>query len=75
MYLGPLPNDDAHRRLVGFMRGASRDVAVTPVRVSGKTAVVIVADGLGDTMIATRRLDEIARTAGDAFTRIVRAKR
>lgn len=75
MYLGPLPNDDAHRRLVGFMRGASRDVAITPIRVSGKTAVVVVADSLGDTMIATRRLDEISRAAGEAFARIVRSKR
>lgn len=75
MYLGPIPNDDAHRRLLGFMRGASRDVAVTPVRVSGKSAAVVVADGLGDTMIATRRLEEIARAAGEAFARILRQKR
>jgi hypothetical protein len=57
------------------MRGASRDVAVVPVRVVGKTAVVILADELGDTMIGTRRLEEIARAAGDAFARIVKNRR
>jgi hypothetical protein len=50
-------------------------VAVVPVRVSGKTAVVLVADDLGDTMIATRRLEELALAAGEAFARIVRLRR
>ena len=50
------------------------DVAAVPIRVSGKTAVVIVADELGDTMIGTRRLEELARQAGDAFARIVRTR-
>jgi hypothetical protein len=36
---------------------------------------VILADELGDTMISTRRLEELARAAGDAFSRIVRTRR
>lgn len=75
LYLGPLRHDDVHAALLYVMRGASRDVAVVPIRVSGKTAVVIVADELGDTMLATRRLEELARAAGDAFARIVRLRR
>jgi hypothetical protein len=43
--------------------------------VSGKTAAIILADELGDTMLGTRRLDELARAAGDAFGRIVRTRR
>ena len=75
LYLGPIRNDEAHAPLLHVMRGASRDVAVVPVRVSGKTAVVLVADDLGDTMIATRRLEELAHAAGEAFARILRLRR
>lgn len=75
LYLGAIRHDDVHAPLLYVMRGASRDVAIVPVRVSGKTAVVIVADELGDTMLATRRLEELARAAGDAFMRIVRLRR
>lgn len=75
LYLGAIRHDDVHAPLLYVMRGASRDVAVVPIRVSGKTAVVIVADELGDTMLATRRLEELARAAGDAFMRIVRLRR
>jgi hypothetical protein len=74
-YLGPIRHDEAHAALLYVMRSASRDVAVVPIRVTGKTAVVIVADDLGDTMLATRRLEELARAAGEAFARIVRMRR
>ena len=75
LYLGPIRHDDVHASLLHVMRGASRDVAVVPIRVSGKTAVVLMADELGDTMLATRRLEELSRSAGDAFARIVRMRR
>ncbi|MBX3189830.1 MAG: hypothetical protein KF819_22585 [Labilithrix sp.] len=75
LYLGPLRHDEVHGGILHVMRGASRDVAVVPIRVSGKTAVIIVADELGDTMLGTRRLEELARAAGDAFARIVRMRR
>jgi hypothetical protein len=75
LYLGPIRHDEVHAALLHVMHGASRDVAAVPIRVSGKTAAVIVADELGDTMLATRRLEELARAAGDAFGRIVRMRR
>lgn len=75
LYLGAIRHDDVHAPLLYVMRGASRDVAIVPIRVSGKPAVVVVADELGDTMLATRRLEELARAAGDAFMRIVRLRR
>lgn len=71
-YLGPL-DPSAHGSLLSVMTSATRDVTAVPVRVSGKTALVIVADELGDTMIATKRLEEIARAAGDALLRVLRA--
>jgi hypothetical protein len=75
LYLGPIRRDDTHVPLLRVLKNPSRDVAVVPIRVSGKTAVIIVADELGDTMIGTRRLEELARAAGDAFGRIVRTRR
>lgn len=75
LYLGPIRLDETHAPMLHVMRGASRDVAVVPIRVSGKTAVVLVADELGDTMLATRRLEELSHAAGEAFTRIVRMRR
>jgi len=71
-YLGPL-DPSSHGTLLAVMGSTSRDVAAVPIRVSGKTAIVIVADELGDTMIGTKRLEEIARAAGDALLRVVRA--
>ncbi len=75
LYLGPIRHDEVHAPLLQAMRAATRDVAVVPVRVSGKTAVIIVADDLLDTMISTRGLEELARGAGEAFARIVRTRR
>ena len=75
LYLGAIRNDEVHSGLLHVMRGASRDVAAAAIRVAGKTAVVVVADELGDTMLATRRLEELARAAGEAFGRIVRMRR
>jgi hypothetical protein len=75
VYLGPIRYDEVHAPLLRILRNPTRDVAVVPIRVSGRTAVIIVADELGDTMIGTRRLEELARAAGDAFGRIVRTRR
>lgn len=75
VYLGPVRYDEVHAPLLRIMRNPTRDVAVVPIRVSGRTAVLIMADELGDTMIGTRRLEELARAAGDAFARIVRTRR
>jgi hypothetical protein len=75
LYLGPIRYDEVHAPLLRVMRNPSRDVAAVPIRVSGKTAVIILADELSDTMLATRRLEELAKAAGEAFGRIVRTRR
>lgn len=74
LYLGPIPVDATHAMLGALFTAPMREIAAVPVRVSGKTAVVILADRLGDSMLGTRRLEEIARAAGDAFARIVRSR-
>jgi hypothetical protein len=71
-YLGPL-DPSTHGPLVAALRTVSREMAAVPIRVHGRTAVVVLADELGDTLIATKRLEEIAAVAGEALARIVRA--
>jgi hypothetical protein len=73
-YLGPLAWTDVHAPLLKLM-GRAGEVAATPIRVLGRVAIIIFADELGDTMIATKRFEEIAAIAGDALARIVRARR
>jgi hypothetical protein len=75
LYLGPIKNDEIHAPLLRIMKSASRDVAAVPIRVGGKTAVIILADELTDTMIGTRRLEELARAAGEGLGRILRTRR
>lgn len=75
MFLGAIPYDEAHAPMLQVMHRASRDVAVIPIRVSGKPIMMIVADELGDTMLATRRIEELARAAGEALGRLLRSKR
>jgi hypothetical protein len=74
-HLGRLLKIDAHNALFEVMGGApTREVAVTGVRVEGRPTIVVLADEVGDTLIATRRLDELARVAGDALAAIIRLK-
>ncbi len=73
-YLGPLYRDRVSAPLLDVMGSTSRDVAVTPVRVLGKTAVLVVADDLGDTMLGTKSMEELARAAGEALARVVRRR-
>jgi hypothetical protein len=74
VHLGPLMGTFA-APLLRVMRTSSRDVAMSAVRVGDRPAVLIVADELGDTALATKRIDELSRAAGDALLRVLRAKR
>ena len=73
-HLGRVLRSAAHAPILAAMKDAPGEVAVTGVRVEGHPAVVILCDELGDTMIATRRMDELARVAGEALAGIVRQK-
>ncbi len=70
--LGPVPRDEAHAALWAAMKDASPDVAIVPVRVKDKAIVILLADSLVDTMLATRHLEELAAVAGEAFARLLR---
>lgn len=74
-YLGPLPPGKGNGRLLATMREASRDLSLTCVHVGGKVALILLADELGDTLIATRRAALLAKLAGEALARLVRERR
>jgi hypothetical protein len=75
-HLGRLARIEAHLGLFEMMGGAPpREVAVTGVRVEGRPTIVALADEVGDTLIATRRLDELARVTGEALAAIIRQRR
>lgn len=73
-YLGPVPSTPGHAGLLGVMRHAGPDVAVSVVRVAGKPAMVLVAEGLDDSMRGTKALGEIARVAGFALSRVLSSR-
>jgi hypothetical protein len=70
-YLGPVPSTPGHTSLLAVMGRAGPEVAVHVARVSGKPAILLLAEGLGDTMRDTRAFGEIMRVAGLALARIL----
>jgi hypothetical protein len=71
VYLGPITDTPAHKPLTAVMGRASADVAVVAARVSARPAMILVADELSDTLVATRRMEELARAVGEALARLI----
>lgn len=74
-YLGSVQPSEAHRPLLGAVKRASRDVAITPVKVGARPTLLVYADELGDPALSTRRMEDLARAAGEALARVLREKR
>jgi hypothetical protein len=70
-YLGPLPVTKAHEDLLTFMKNVSSEVSASLIRVAGRPAVILFADGLGDTAFATKRAEQLGHEASLAFSRIL----
>ena len=70
-YVGPIPYTPVHASLVRANHGTSGDVAVLPISVSGKPALLVFLDEIGDVMIATRRAEDLGRLAGEALGRLL----
>jgi hypothetical protein len=70
-YVGPVPLTAAHAPLIQAVRGFSAEVAVLPISVSGKAALLVLLDEVGDILIATRRAEDLGRLAGEAFARLL----
>jgi len=74
MYLGPLFRTDGHLPILEFMKEVSRDVAVLGVRVDMHPVLLLLADELGDTALGTKRMEQLARAASAALTRVLRKR-
>jgi hypothetical protein len=75
-HLVRIPKDAAHAPLLAVLRTPlSPEVALVSVRVEGKAVALVLADELGDTLVATRRMEDLAGTAGEALAHMLREKR
>jgi hypothetical protein len=70
-YLGPLPATAPHEGFRRILQTSNHEVLVSLVKVAGRPVVMVYADQLGDTLIATRRAEELTRSASNAFERII----
>jgi hypothetical protein len=73
--LGRLPKDAAHAPLLGAMASPPGEIALASVKVDGKAVALLLADEIGDTLVVTRRMEELARVAGESLGRLLRDKR
>ncbi len=73
-YLGSVHSSEAHAPLLRAVGRASRDVAITPVKIGARPTLLVYADDLGDPALSTRQMEELARAAGEALARIVRTR-
>lgn len=71
-FLGDPGTSEADRILVSLFDPPADEISIVAVRLSGRPAMLIVADRLTDTMIATRTADRLARSAAAALLRILR---
>lgn len=74
LYVGPIPGTPTHAPLLDVMVNPSLDVAAVAVQVAGRPAMILVADRLIDPAGGVRKMDELARAVGEAFSRILSAR-
>ncbi|KYF86650.1 hypothetical protein BE20_28370 [Sorangium cellulosum] len=74
LYVGPIPGTPTHAPLLDVMVNPSLDVAAVAVQVVGRPAMILVADRIIDTASGSRRMVELARAVGEAFSRILSAR-
>jgi hypothetical protein len=74
-YLGPMPRNEANAPLAKFIKSQSEEILGVAVKAAGRPAVVLLALEVDDPRHTMSVLTEVARGAGEALERIVRAKR
>ena len=71
-----IPKDAAHAPLLSVMKTTPLgEVALVAVRVDGRAVALAIGDELWDTLLATQRMEELARVAGESFGRLLRERR
>jgi hypothetical protein len=73
-HLGRLTRSESIAPLLALIGETANAVAVSGIMVEGRPTLFVLSDELGDSLLATQRLDEIARTAGMSLSNIVRKR-
>lgn len=73
-FLGRL-DADTEAGLVRALAAHARDAYLVTVTASGRPALLVAVAGMSSTFAASRRADEVARAAGEAIERILRARK
>lgn len=71
-YFGPIPSSTADEGLLAFLKEATDDVSIVAVRVRNRPVLLLFADELGDTMLATKRATRLAEIAGQVLAKLLR---
>lgn len=71
-FLGDPGPSEADRVLASLFDPPADEISIVAVRLSGRPAMLIAADRLTDTLIATRTADRLARSAAASLLRILR---
>lgn len=73
-YLGPLYKIEIHKPVIALLPGVSDTVAVAAVRLRNRPLVLVLAEGMKNAAMDVRVLEDLSRTAGEAFARILASK-
>lgn len=71
-----IPKDAAHAPFIAVMSTPPMgEVALAGIHVEGKPVLVVLADELGDVLVVTKRMDDLAAAAGESLARLLRERR
>jgi hypothetical protein len=73
--MGPMPRNVQHTPLAKFIRSQEPEVLGAAIKAAGRPAVLLIAHEVGEPLKVMNVLTEVARIAGEALERILRAKR
>lgn len=71
-YLGPIAATESDRELLAFVEEATSDVSIVSIVVGNRPVLLLYADELGDTLLATRRATRLAEVAGQVLAKLLR---
>jgi hypothetical protein len=74
-YLGPMQRNETHTQLAKFIKSHADEILGVAIKAAGRPAVVLLALEVEDPRHTMTVLTEVARAAGEALERILRAKR
>lgn len=71
-YFGPVSPTEDNEALLAFLKEATNDVSIASIVVGNRPVLLLYADELGDSMLATRRAMRLAEVAGQSLAKLLR---